>query len=245
MKHVQTQIYAHRGASRYAPENTMAAFKLAYKLGAEGIETDVHLTKDSIPVIIHDEKVNRTTNGIGLIKDFTFNQLRQFDSGLWFSNAFVGEQIISLDSFLKWISPTDLKINIELKNNKVTYRHLEAIVYEKIQHYDLVERTIFSTFNHKSIKECRALNPALEVAWLTSKKNRQLIKRAFELEANAIHIHYRLLSKKLIQQAQLKELPVRVYTPNKSRQMIKCFTLKCDGIFTDLPDIAKIVRDQK
>src|SRR5690625_7581403 len=109
-------IFAHRGASKYAPENTMAAFKFAYELGAEGIETDVQLTKDNIPVLIHDERVKRTTNGTGYIKDLTWNQVKQLDAGSWFSKKFTGAGIISLDEFLQWIQFKPLYLNIELKN---------------------------------------------------------------------------------------------------------------------------------
>src|SRR5690625_6897712 len=80
MNELSIKIFAHRGASQLAPENTMAAFQLAYELGAEGIETDIHLTKDLIPVLIHDEHVKRTTDGIGAVKDYTFQQLHQLRS---------------------------------------------------------------------------------------------------------------------------------------------------------------------
>src|SRR5690625_1608942 len=145
-------IFAHRGASKYAPENTMAAFKFAYELGAEGIETDVQLTKDNIPVLIHDERVKRTTNGTGYIKDLTWSQVKQLDAGSWFSKKFTGTGIISLDEFLQWIQFKPLYLNIELKNNRIAYKHIESIVFERIAHYKLIEITILINFNYIIIK---------------------------------------------------------------------------------------------
>lgn len=230
-----TKIFAHRGASQLAPENTMPAFKLAYELGAEGIETDVHLTKDQVPVLIHDEHLKRTTNGNGYIKDYTFNELTQLDTGSWFSDEFASTRIISLDQFLQWSKEKPLYLNIELKNNKINYLHLEKIVYEMIDYYRLKDRTILSTFNKNSIKRMKQFTD-IEIALLTSKGNKKLISLAKDLGANALHIKYRLLKSKLMKQAIQENMAVRVYTVNKRTKMMKCFLHQCHGIFTDIPD---------
>ena len=244
MTSLPAKIFAHRGASKLAPENTMAAFELAYELGAEGIETDVHLTKDHVPVLIHDEHIKRTTNGVGYIKDYTFEQLKQFDAGSWFSNEFAGEKIIALEDFLKWSKSKPLQLNIELKNNKIDYKNLESIVYEMMEHYQLLDRTILSTFNASSIKRLKKFNNQIEVAYLTSKRNRNLVRHATELGANTLHIKYRLLKSLLIEQARQEDMTVRVYTINKLAHMSHCFTQGCDGIITDLPDQALELRKQ-
>lgn len=230
-----TKIFAHRGASQLAPENTMPAFKLAYELGAEGMETDVHLTKDLVPVLIHDEHLKRTTNGIGFIKDYTFNELTTLDAGSWFSDEFAGISIISLDHFLQWSKSKPFYLNIELKNNKIDYLHLERIVYEMIDHYHLQDRTILSTFNLNSVKRMKKFTN-LEVALLASRRNKKLISIAKELGANALHIKYHLLTSKFMKQAKQENITVRVYTVNKRIKMMKCFLRQCDGIFTDIPD---------
>lgn len=239
-----TKIFAHRGASNYAPENTMAAFELAVSQGAEGIETDVHLTKDNIPVIIHDEKIDRTTNNTGLVKDYTYDEIRQLDAGSWMSKSFSKETIISLEEFLKWIKDKDLLMNVELKNNKINYPHIEAIVYEQIKYHKLSDRAIMSTFNKQSIKRCKTLDSSIEVAWLTSKRNRNLISDFKKTGADAIHMHYRLLNKKDINKANYERIPIRVYTINKRRQLRKCYSLQCAAIFSDIPDFSKLVREQ-
>lgn len=240
---MSTTIFAHRGASKYAPENTMAAFKLAYEMGAEGIETDVQLTKDNIPVLIHDERVKRTTDGTGYIKDLTWNQIKQFDAGSWFSKKFSGTRIISLDEFLQWIQFKPLYLNIELKNNRIAYKHIESIVYERVAHYQLLDRTILSTFNQNSVQQMKKFQKQIEVAFLTSKHNRNLVAYAKELGAHALHIKYRLLKPQLLKACRRENIAVRVYTINKKAHMMCCFTKGCNGVFTDVPDKGIIYRN--
>lgn len=230
-----TQIIAHRGASKDAPENTLPAFKLAYEQGAEAIETDVHLTKDQVPVLMHDERVNRTTNGKGYIKDFTFRELKQLDAGSWFSSHFTGTPITSLEAFLKWVQFKPLDVQIELKNNKINYQHLESIVYEMIREYKLLNRITLSSFNPNSIKQMKGFNQTIQIAYLTSRKRKNMIQHIKDLGANALHIKYRLLSPTLVSQCYQAHIPIRVYTVNKADKMLICFKYKCNGIFTDLP----------
>lgn len=237
LKKLLTQIFAHRGASKLAPENTMPAFQLAYESGADGIETDVQLTKDLVPVLIHDEHLKRTTNGSGYIKDYTFSELTQLDAGSWFSDEFAGVSIISLEKFLRWSKSKSFRLNIELKNNKINYQHLEKIVYEMITDYKLQDRTILSTFNMNSVKRMKRFTD-IEVALLTSRRNNNLVSLAKDLGANALHIKYRLLKSKLVKQAKQENLAVRVYTVNKQSKIRKCFFHQCDGAITDIPDQA-------
>ncbi|ALX48018.1 glycerophosphodiester phosphodiesterase [Lentibacillus amyloliquefaciens] len=241
---MQAKIFAHRGASKHAPENTMDAFTLAYQEGADGIETDVHLTKDRVPVLMHDERVNRTTNGTGYIKDYTFSQLKKLDAGAWFSPDFAGARILRLDELLEWIDDKSLYLNIELKNNKIDYRHLETIVYDRLSNYRLLHRTILSTFNPISIKKLKTLNQTIGTALLSSKRDKNLVSSAGQLGANAVHIKYQRLQQKLVNSCHHRDMAVRVYTVNKPKQMLHCFRTGCDGIFTDVPKIAIQCRAQ-
>ncbi|MUK87201.1 glycerophosphodiester phosphodiesterase [Ornithinibacillus sp. L9] len=237
-----TKVIAHRGASKYAPENTMSAFELAVEMGADGIETDVQLTKDHIPVLIHDENVKRTTNGTGLISQLTFKQVKQLDAGAWFHPSFSGATILSLDEFLQWFANKSLYLNIELKNNKIEYKNIEAIVYEMLGHHKLLNRSTISTFNPNSIKRMKSYRKNLEVAFLTSKRYRNLVQLTKELGGNALHIKYRLLNRPLVEHIHQENMAVRVYTINKTSRMLNCYQHECDGIFTDIPDKAKHVR---
>ncbi|MFC4022859.1 glycerophosphodiester phosphodiesterase [Oceanobacillus longus] len=238
-----TKIIAHRGASKYAPENTMPAFQLAYEMGAEGIETDVQLTKDNIPVLIHDEHVKRTTNSVGYVIDYNFSDLKHLDAGSWFSNSFTGISIMSLQEFLEWTIDKPLDLNIELKNNKTDYKNIENIVYEMVDHYNLLERTTLSTFNPKSIMRLESLNKRIDSALLTSRKRKDLVVYAKGLGANAIHIKYRLLNKSLVEHCHQEKMDLRVYTVNKFSHIMRCFSTGCDGLITDVPNKALTYRN--
>lgn len=233
-----TKIYAHRGASQYAPENTLAAFQLAYDMKADGIETDVQLTKDRIPILIHDECLDRTTDGLGYVKDYTLAELKELDAGSWFSKEFTNTKLITLEEFLKWIRYKPLYLNIELKNNKIDYDGLETIVYDMVKEYQLVDRTTLSTFSRKSVQRLKKFNQQIEIAYLTSKRNKKLLSEARDMGANAIHIHYKLLHPTLMAESIKLNMNVRVYTVNKRSAIHKCFQLNTAGIFTDVPDVA-------
>ncbi|MFS0751509.1 glycerophosphodiester phosphodiesterase [Oceanobacillus sp. 1P07AA] len=234
-----TKIIAHRGASRYAPENTRSSFELAYQLNADGIETDVQLSKDGIPILFHDEKIKRTTRKKGYIHEYTYNELKKLDIGSWFGSQYIGETIMSLEEFLLWVIDKPLLLHLELKNNVFDYPRLEAITYNLVERYGLLDRTFFSTFSTRSIQRLNKISIDTNIGWLTSKSRHQLPLFSRALGANAIHIKYRLLQPKLVQQAKTENIPLRVYTVNKPKQILRCFQYKCDSIFTDVPDIAK------
>jgi glycerophosphoryl diester phosphodiesterase len=238
------KIFAHRGASKHAPENTMAAFQLAYEFQADGIETDVQLTKDQVPVLMHDEHIRRTTGSSGYVKDLTWNELKQLDCGSWFDKKYEGTPVVALETFLQWIKDKPLYLNIELKNNKIDYRHLETIVFEQVKHVQLLEKTILSTFNPASIRRMKNFSRETEIALLTSRSRRHLAAHARELGAHAVHIKYRLLNQRFMNKCRKENMPVRVYTVNRSAQMKKCFKAGCDAIITDVPEKGIKYRNQ-
>lgn len=235
------EIIAHRGASQYAPENTLPSFQLAYELGADGVETDIHLTKDNIPVLIHDATLNRTTNYTGYVKDLTFHQLKNLDAGSWFAKKFTGTPILSLEEFLTWAKNKHLSLTIELKNNKIEYNHIEDIVYDMLKSFQMLERTTISTFNQDSVKRLSRIHE--DIALLTSNRGRNLISRTKKLGANTIDIKYSALKFKLMKQSKQEKISVRVYTVNKVRYLLKCIRYRCSGIITDVPDRAIALRD--
>ncbi|ASN05352.1 glycerophosphodiester phosphodiesterase [Virgibacillus necropolis] len=232
---MSTKIIAHRGASKLAPENTLPAFQLAYDLGADGIETDVQLTKDQVPILIHDERLKRTTNGFGYVKDYTYQELKQLDAGSWFSISYANTPLLSLEEFLIWIKDKPLCLNIELKNNKIDYKDLEKMVYTMLIDYQLLNRTTLSSFNPKSIKRMKKIDKRIDSAFLTSRRRKDLVAYAKSLGAHAIHVKYPLLSRKLVDRCNKEEIAIRIYTVNKALHIKRCFNLNCDGIFTDVP----------
>nr|WP_138416820.1 glycerophosphodiester phosphodiesterase [Aquibacillus sediminis] len=241
---MKTDIFAHRGASKYAPENTMPAFNLAYQMGAEGIETDVQLTKDDIPVLIHDENVRRTSNGTGFVQDYTLRELQQLDAGTWFSKQFKDTRIPSLEEFLRWAKTKKLLINLELKNNVLEYKGMEKIVNQYVNFFHLSDSTIITSFNSDSVMKYNTINCSISTGLLTSQKSKDLPSYAKDLGADSLHIKYRLLNRKLVRQCQQHNINLRVYTVNQPSQMTRCMKLGCDGIITDVPDIALKQRDK-
>jgi len=235
-------IIAHCGASKYAPENTLPAFQLAYEMKAEGIETDVQLTKDNVPILIHDEQLQRTTKTKGLVKNYTFKQIKQMDAGRYFSGEYAGTTILSLDEFLEWSSDKALYLNLELKNNKIDYEGIEEIVLEAIEKYKVKDRTTISSFSSASVKRMRQLDKDLDIALLRSRKHVNLAAYASELGASSLHIKHTLLNDSLMRACRQLNLPVRVYTVNHRASIYRSLRFKCEGLITDVPDRALKLR---
>lgn len=235
---MQTAIYAHRGASRIAPENTMPAFKLANKIGADGIETDVQLTKDQIPILIHDESLSRTTNGTGYVYQYTYNELKKLDAGSWYATQYKGTPLVTLEEFLMWIKNTSLSLNLELKNNVVDYPKIESIVQEHLQYFNMETRTIISSFNPNSVKRYHELYPNVQTALLLSKKVKNPLAYVRDVGAKALHVKYSLITRGLVKECQNNQVPLRIYTVNRPSRTMRCYKLGCDAIFTDVPHSA-------
>lgn len=237
-----TQIFAHRGASKLAPENTMPAFLLALSAHADGIETDVQLTRDHVPVLIHDEELKRTTNGTGMVQDFTYEELMSLDAGSWFSSKYSDATIVTLDEFLRWLSTTTMQVNVELKTNVIEYTGIESIVYESLKRFGVVDRTIISSFNSESIRRMKQVAPDIRTAYLTSKKQKNLAAIAKKMGAEGLHIRHSLLNQQLVEACRKQGIALRVYTVNRPALMKKCYKFGVDAIFTDVPHMAKEYR---
>src|SRR5690625_3059748 len=233
------KIFAHRGASKYAPENTMPAFNLAEKQGADGIELDLQLTKDNIPVILHDEKLKRTTNGIGFLKDCTLKDLKQLDAGYWFNREFKNTKILSFQDFLEWFIDTDLLLNAELKTNIFEYRGIEESVLKLIEKYNVKNRTTITSFNEKTIERVRKLDSNIQLGWLTSKAIPQIDQFLDHIGANQVHIKTSLVPSKMINHLNDQKIPFRVYTVNRPIHFRRALKVNAEGIFTDVPDQMK------
>ena len=161
----QVKIYAHRGASAYAPENTLPAFQAAMEQGADGIELDVHLSRDGELVVIHDEELDRTTNGTGLVKDHTLAELKKLcaDNGM---SGYGDVRIPTLQEVLELVKPSGMLVNIELKTGILWYEGIEKKTLDLVEKLGMKNRTVYSSFNHYSIAEVQRLAPKAETAYL-------------------------------------------------------------------------------
>lgn len=237
-----TKIFAHRGAAGTHPENTMVAFYEAERVGADGIELDVQMTKDGALVVIHDETVDRTTDGTGWVKDFTYRDLQSLHAGYKFAEQYPTCPIPLLEEVLAWISGTSLLLNIELKNGLIAYDRLEEKVIDLVKHYQLEPRVIFSSFNHNSMARCRQLAPTIETALLYMERLYQPWQYVRVLGAKGLHPYYRTVSESFVREAHLHHVRVRPFTINSEEAMNTMFRYKVDAIFTDYPEKAKQIK---
>ncbi|MFB1080722.1 glycerophosphodiester phosphodiesterase [Jeotgalibacillus sp. JSM ZJ347] len=236
-----TKVFAHRGSSLKYPENTMLAFKKAEKTGCYGIELDVHMSKDGYLFVIHDETVNRTTNGRGYIKDLTKKELKKLSiKRKWLGN----EKIPLLDEVLEWAGNTRLVINIEIKNDKIQYEGIEKAVVQKVAEYGLDQRVVYSTFNHESVKILKRITSS-EVAALYSKKGINPVLLAGSTGADAIHANHRVMTEQLMKDCQHHHIPVRLYTLNKPVLIEKWIDAGLAGVITDNPELAEKILKEK
>lgn len=231
-------IFAHRGASGNAPENTMAAFRLAVELGCEAIELDVQLTKDGEVVICHDQALDRTTNGSGLLKDYTLSELQRFDAGSWFDETFAGEKIPSLDQFLSFIAGTNVTVNIELKNLPIAYEQMERKVVELIHKHGMAEKVIISSFDHYSLAHVAKLDSSLKLGVLLDTKLYEPWHYAARLPfaAYSIHPHFSFVDEMYVKECHKLGFKVIAYTVDDTDWYQHYRRMGIDGIFSNYPE---------
>ncbi|WP_114379700.1 glycerophosphodiester phosphodiesterase [Paenibacillus prosopidis] len=228
--------FAHRGASGYCPENTMAAFSKALELGATGIETDVQMTKDGIVVLLHDESLARTTGRHQLVKDMDYAELKTLDAGSWFDSAFQAEQIPSLEQLLELIKHTGTILNIELKNGIVLYPGIEHKVIEAVRAFQMSDRVIISSFNHYSLVQCKRLAPEIRTGVLYMEGLYRPWDYAVALQADALHPYKYAVTPEWIAEAAAHGIVYHPFTVNEPLEMERLIDAGAAGIITDYPD---------
>lgn len=237
-----TLIFAHRGYSAAYPENTMKAFKEALKAGADGIELDVQLSKDGEVVVIHDEKLDRTTNGSGFVRDFSLLELRNLQANGKKKILFENVHIPTLREVLEWLATNELICNIELKNGVFPYKGMEEKVISLVREYGLSERIIFSSFNHYSLVQCYRIAPEIEIAPLLAEGLYMPWVYAQSICAKGMHPQLLAAPDEIITAAMENGIAVRPYTVNSEVQMRRLFAIRCSAFFTDDPVKAGKVR---
>ncbi len=235
-------IIAHRGASAYAPENTLASFELALRQGADAIELDAKLTADGHVVVIHDQTVDRTTANTGRVKELPLAALRKMDAGSHFDIAFKGEPVPSLEEVLKAVGQLTYT-NIELTNYTSPGDQLPQKVAELVKRLKLSRRVFFSSFNPLALLRIHRLLPEAPIgllafpgwkgAWARSWPGRALI------HYQNLHPEMSDVSPQLVQSVHQRQHKLFVYTVNRKEDMQRLFDLGVDGIFTDDPVLAR------
>jgi glycerophosphoryl diester phosphodiesterase len=231
---MKTKILAHRGASAYAPENTMEAFRLGIELGADGIELDVHLTKDGEVAVFHDFTLARMTGKPGRVCDFTMAELKRLD----FPIPTLGEVYELIEGFSK-AQNRPLTINVELKTTEETYPSLPAKLLD-LQGKIALSQIIYSSFNHYSLQTIRRLNPHVYIGLLYNLPLVDPQIYARHLHANAIHPPWHIIAAlpDIVADCHALGIAVNTWTVNDPAMIRLMLSAGVDVIITDKPDVA-------
>jgi glycerophosphoryl diester phosphodiesterase len=235
-------ILAHRGASYQAPENTMAAFRLAAEMGADGIELDVQLCKDGEVVVIHNFAVDETSDGHGRVKDFTLAELQALDAGAWYAIEFAGERIPTLTQVLHELGPR-LVLNVEIKTATPFFTDgLEAEVVRLVEDANMVQHVIISSFSPVALWRVRRLNRHISTGLLYAPDlPRYLRDRWLQSLARpaALHPRWDMLDEQTIAAAHRHGLAVRPWTCDDPDALRRLVGWGVDAIITNQPDLLR------
>lgn len=229
-------IIAHRGASRAAPENTLAAMKKAMELGADYAELDACETKDGEIVLMHDEKLERTTGQKGMIWEYSLPELKEFEAGSWFGEEFGGEPIPTLQEVMNLVKGK-MKLNIEIK----VFGHEHSIaqnVVDIIRAENFEDECMVTSFDREIIEEVKNIAPELTTGFIFGEGCKENV---FDGNWDALSCDRQILDKDLVKKAKESGKRIYVWTVNHPGEMKKLIDLKVDGLITDVPDVLKEV----
>ncbi|MBE6835462.1 MAG: glycerophosphodiester phosphodiesterase [Ruminococcaceae bacterium] len=239
-------VLAHRGANKRAPQNTLPAFRKAVEFNADGIETDVHLSKDGEIVICHNYTIDATSNGEGLIRDYTCDELKKFDFGSYFSDEFKGVTLPTLSEALDIVKDMQL-INIEIKAPQVKNDLVKRTV-DMVQKYGLRDRVIISCFNPECIRESKEIDPGIRTGLLYENDDLGKEIMAFgvekycaQLNANAAHPGKDLITEEEVKRLHEMNMMVNVWTVNEKEDILRLTEWGCDALISDIPDFVMSV----
>lgn len=242
---MKTLIYAHRGASGYAPENTLEAFSLAMDQGAEGVELDVHLTRDGQLIVTHDERIDRVSDGTGLVSMLSLKDIKKH----LFNRPhpeYSEARAPLLEEVLELLKPGDMGVNIELKNNRIPYEGMESKCLELAAKMGMEDRIIYSSFNHHSMLYLKSLNPQAVCGLLYDCSMLKPAEYLKQSGADALHPQYidLIFNKGEYDLVRKQGGLIHVWTVNDDRDMRKVMLAGAHILITNFPDRALAVRDE-
>jgi glycerophosphoryl diester phosphodiesterase len=239
-------IFAHRGSSAYAPENTLAAFELAVQHQADAIELDAKLCASGEVVVIHDASVDRTTNGRGVVNQLSLSALKELDAGSHFHPSFAGEKIPTLAEVFEAMGGR-IFINVELTNLTSTRDRLPEAVAELVRKFGLEQQVLISSFNPIALRRIQPRLPGTPIGYLTLPGMGgplSLVPSSLYVPYTALHPHLRDVTPRLVRRLQRRNKRLHIYTVNTAEEMRRLFSLGVEGIFTDDPPLARQVRQE-
>jgi len=230
-------LFAHRGASAHAPENTLPAFELALQQGADGVELDVKLTSDGHAIVIHDPTVDRTTDGHGRVRDLALADFRKLDAGAWYGESYRGTQVPLLDEVFEAIGKRCV-INVELTNYATPRDALVEKVCELVRKHALQDRILFSSFFPGNLKKAAALLPSIPRGLLALDGWKGAWARSFGFmfgEYQAMHPYITDVNAAQVSRVHQLKRRIHVWTANTVEEVTRLKNWGVDGIFTDDP----------
>ncbi len=236
-------IFAHRGASHEAPENTLAAFLLAAELEADGVELDVQLSKDGEIVVIHDFDLESSTNGTGPVRERTLAELKELDAGGWLDPSYAGQQVPTLQEVIDAVGHR-LLLNIELKTLSLRDDGLAAEVVRTIEDNHLLDRVIVSSFNPFALWRTKRLNPWIPIGLLYAPDLPLPLRYPWArhlLRLDALHPHHSLVSDRYLRWARTRGYGVHTWTVDDPGRMWQLIRLGVELIITNRPDLLRQV----
>ncbi len=234
------QIFAHRGFSGYYPENTMLAFqKVAEETVADGIELDIQLTKDGEIVIMHDEMLDRTTNGSGWLKDHTLEELKMLSVGVNVKGFFPRQTIPTLREYFTWLKTTKLITNIELKTSYFEYEGIEEKLIAMVKEFGLEDQIWYSSFNHYTVARIKKLMPEAKCGLLTDTWLMNIGEYAASQGAASVNARTYFCAKEgVAADLHAHNIALQAWTPNDAEMMQELVDAGVDVLITNYPDIA-------
>lgn len=220
---------AHRGASREAPENTLAAFRRAIAVGVPAVECDVQRSRDGRLVVIHDQTVDRTTDGRGRVAALTFDDLRRLDAGSWFGLEFASERIPSLDEVLD-LARGRAVVLLEIKNGPMFYEGIEPQVAETLRRHGMIEAALVMSFDHAAVRTMRAAAPDVATAIVYSARLIDAAGAARAADADALCPGWGLVTAGVVADAHDAGLGVFPWTVDDEEAMRRCLAWEVDGV---------------
>ncbi len=233
---IMPQITAHRGASGNAPENTLAAIRLAAEQGAEWIEIDVNISRDGVAVLHHDDSISRCSNGDGLVIERTLQELQRVDCGSWFDPAFRGEPIATLHDCIELCLDLDLSINLEIKPSSGWEVPTTTAILASLHECPALPPIVLSSFSHLALQTAARIDPALPRASLFVVAPADWRSFTDEIAACNIHLHANtLLHREQVNAFHQAGLRVYCYTVNEAADARALLEIGVDGVISNFP----------
>ncbi|WP_248927995.1 glycerophosphodiester phosphodiesterase [Paenibacillus hamazuiensis] len=222
---------AHRGASEYAPENTLAAFYKGLEMGASGLETDLRLSRDGIVFLLHDERLERTTNGTGRASEYTWKELQELDAGSWFAAAYAGERLVSLETFLHFFARKPIHLALEMKEEG-----LEEDTLRLLAKYGISNRVTITSFQQGILRMVRRLDSAVRIGFLVKQYTEEILAELKEISAQQICLTAETITKDGVNRLKAAGLEVRAWRVRDEALMHHCLECGVDGMTINFPD---------